>query len=325
MNQENVMIPLTEIAFVPGRIINGSISMSDGHQKNKERNHTTIAGNKLGSTSTEHSCDENASRTESVHDDVREPESPHCDFHSESFDVFEIREYLDAQGNTTDQEVVNLTRQMEDIEKKVAASEASVGSSSNCNASAERSSSTDQGLGFPASTPVATSSADDFDEEVRGLVTCNSENALAALEKLELDEAEWEAVERIKKRERELQEKALPAASPGGWKKGFLSPSGPADHRPPSSSPSIPAPSSSAAEALNFVHESESSSRRNGDAVSASSGVAAENSVASKATSVRKTNGSSDSSSSGTGASPSAGPGVNRKPAFTGTVMERFP
>lgn len=185
--------------------------------------------------------------------------------------VFEIREFIDDAGNVTGHEVVDLAKQMKEIQRNVTAAMVAEGANKNKNSSTattaegvtgSASAGTDGGSSTDnANLHAFASSINDLsmDMEDVGLVddvdgdvdrdgndeyarrrgsgsgggdsdSGSAEDTLARLSALELEEDEWEAAERFRERERALQERqkdeeekaALPQASPGGWKKGFL-------------------------------------------------------------------------------------------------------
>lgn len=147
--------------------------------------------------------------------------------------IYEIREFIDNDGNETKHEIVNLHEEMEQIEKKM-------GSLDENKSSSARSPSTkgvdaiksfvDSLNRLPPNKGEEHFEQNDheFEDGDRIKVNRNSpSDILDRLEDLENEEDEMliesEAADRIRLQERESQQKALPQASAGGWQKGFFS------------------------------------------------------------------------------------------------------
>ena len=134
--------------------------------------------------------------------------------------IYEIREFIDDDGNLIGNEVVDLAKEMQEIRSSL---ETNNLTALNNEKLAALKTDIEQLQSHICSTSELP---DDVGEDEAGarFPTHNVlSNDLSFLDELELQEAEEEAAERIKKRERDLQAKSLPSASKGGWGKGFLS------------------------------------------------------------------------------------------------------
>ena len=192
--------------------------------------------------------------------------------------IFEIREFIDSEGNEVKNEVVNLQQEMAEMEEKLGSLI-----------------SMDHPVVGAASTPVAEGlvrDSQDFSALLSSMKKMTSEmhkqpqtkfcdlsstakdsarelEILGKLDYLEKEEEEWQresdAADRIRIREKELQARALPEAGPGGWKKGFFgkstSNSAKLVSAEPKKSPQPHASSSSSLLRDNSASESNSSNR----------------------------------------------------------------
>ena len=147
---------------------------------------------------------------------------------------------MDDAGNVTGHEVVDLAQQMKDMQQRVATAMAAEDAATVTSSSSSlRGLATSLGqIAEDMDDGEAYEEDDDDYEDLGGggdnkadmQATADTVAALAKLGELELEEAEWEAAERVREQERLLQERqrvareqaALPQAGPGGWKKGFL-------------------------------------------------------------------------------------------------------
>ena len=148
--------------------------------------------------------------------------------------IFEIREFIDYDGNETKHEIVNLHEEMEQIEKKLGSlaekSGSSVPSSSSKKVEDIKAFVSTLNRPLPNNRDEEQFGQSDQEFEDGDPVKTNRSNPLDVLDRLEDLEREedemtleTEAADRIKQQERELQLKALPQASAGGWQKGFFS------------------------------------------------------------------------------------------------------
>ena len=154
--------------------------------------------------------------------------------------IFEIREFIDSNGNETGNEVVNLLEEMGEIEKKIGSLSSTT---SDSNASLPEN---DKMKMFASSMKELSARIsreqqpkNDEEDVYRGMrrdgetkgdnSTFGESDPIEAfdrLDNLEKEEEEWqaesEAADRMRQQERDLQIKTLPVASEGGWKKGFF-------------------------------------------------------------------------------------------------------
>jgi hypothetical protein len=148
--------------------------------------------------------------------------------------IFEIREFIDNDGNETKHEIVNLHEEMEQIEKKLGSlaekSGSSVPSSSSKKVDDIKAFVSTLNRPLPNNRDEEQFGQSDQEFEDGDLVKTSRSNPLDVLDRLEDLEREedemtleTEAADRIRQQERELQVKALPQASAGGWQKGFFS------------------------------------------------------------------------------------------------------
>jgi hypothetical protein len=148
--------------------------------------------------------------------------------------IFEIREFIDNDGNETKHEIVNLHEEMEQIEKKLGSlaekSGSSVPSSSSKKVDDIKAFVSTLNRPLPNNRDGEHFGQSDQEFEDGDRVKTNRSNPLDVLDRLEDLEREedemtleTEAADRIRQQERELQLKALPQASAGGWQKGFFS------------------------------------------------------------------------------------------------------
>ena len=148
--------------------------------------------------------------------------------------IFEIREFIDDDGNETKHEIVNLHEEMEQIEKKLGSLAEKSGSSVPSSSSKK----VDDIKAFVSTLNRPSpnnhdgeqfgQSNQEFEDGDRAKTYRSSPlDVMERLEDLEREEDEMalesEAADRIRQQERELQLKALPQASAGGWQKGFFS------------------------------------------------------------------------------------------------------
>lgn len=161
-------------------------------------------------------------------------------------DIFEIREFIDSEGNEMSNEIVNLQQEMADIEDKLASLTSTEGPGDGGSAKPVR----DEAHRGPHNMSALLSSMQNVSAEMRRPLKpennlcverflnassdlsssignrAHENEVLCRLEHLEREEDEWQkesdAADRIRIREKELLEKALPEAGPRGWKKGFL-------------------------------------------------------------------------------------------------------
>jgi hypothetical protein len=154
--------------------------------------------------------------------------------------IFEIREFIDGNGNETGNEVVNLLEEMGEIEKRI-------GSLSSTTNDSDASLPENDKMKMFASSMKELSARvsreqqpkSDDEDVYKGIMrdvdkkgdnsTFDGSDPIEAfdrLDNLEKEEEEWqaesEATERMRQQERDLQIKTLPVASEGGWKKGFF-------------------------------------------------------------------------------------------------------
>lgn len=147
--------------------------------------------------------------------------------------IYEIREFIDNDGNETKHEIVNLHEEMEQIEKKLGSlaenSSSSVPSSSSKKVEEIKSFVSSLNRLSPNKGEEHLDLNDhEFEDGDRTTISRNSpSDILDRLGDLEIEEDEMliesEAADRIRQQEREFQQKALPKASAGGWQKGFFS------------------------------------------------------------------------------------------------------
>ena len=252
--------------------------------------------------------------------------------------IFEIREFIDGDGNETGNEVVNLLEEMGEIEKRIGSL------SSTTNDSNESLPDNDKMKMFASSMKelsarISREQQPKNDEEdiYRGLrrdvetkgdiSTFSGSDPIEAfdrLDNLEKEEEDWqaesEAADRMRQQERDLQIKTLPVASEGGWKKGFFK-------KTPQSS-STKKSKEAAAECSVKNIESTIIPR----AVKFASSPVAESdiNVGSSGDDLKKVRQPPQSSASSVNLDSKPIPSSLKKPppiskAFTGSVMERFP
>ena len=151
--------------------------------------------------------------------------------------IFEIREFIDSEGNEMKNEVVNLQQEMAEIEEKL-------GSLASMDSPVIGTASTSLGKGLVRNSQdisALLSSVQKMTSEMqeprqpekkvsdgKSSITDSARELeiLSKLDYLEREEEEWQresdAADRIRIKEKELQARALPEAGPGGWKKGFF-------------------------------------------------------------------------------------------------------
>lgn len=151
--------------------------------------------------------------------------------------IFEIREFIDGDGNETGNEVVNLLEEMGEIEKRIDSLSSTTSASLLENDKMKMFASSMKELSARISKEQQPKS--DEEDIYRGMrrdgetkvdnSTFGGSDPMEAfdrLDNLEKEEEDWqaesEAAERMRQQERDLQIKTLPVASAGGWKKGFF-------------------------------------------------------------------------------------------------------
>ena len=151
--------------------------------------------------------------------------------------IFEIREFIDSEGNEMKNEVVNLQQEMAEIEEKlgsfVSMASPVIGTAStplgkglvrNSQDISALLSSVQKMTSEMQEPPQPETEVSDGKSSITDSTT--ELEILSKLDYLEKEEEEWQresdAANRIRIKEKELQARALPEAGPGGWKKGFF-------------------------------------------------------------------------------------------------------
>ena len=253
--------------------------------------------------------------------------------------IFEIREFIDNDGNETKHEIVNLHEEMEQIEKKLGSlaekSGSSVPSSSSKKVDDIKAFVSTLNRPLPNNRDGEQFGQSDQEFEDGDRVKTNRSNhpldVLERLEDLEREEDEMtletEAVDRIRQQERELQLKALPQASAGGWQKGFFS-------KTPSRA-SVPAPLNPPQE-MNIYSKKEARNVAFSDSPSEPPTIMSKNASVSSVSNVHSKEIESASpdlkavQNSNAAKTEKRDDGILKKntpvsKAFSGNVMERFP
>jgi len=258
------MVPLTPVAFQPGELVHtneffvtaSGAALAPGEEAT-EANGTWMSAHEVADMlrqrlqATQLSTPQHVDTPSPPHQPPKPTPSPpqQSSSSSSSTGIFEIREFVDDAGNVTGHEVVDLAKQMKDMQQRVAtamaAEDAAPSSSSSPSSSSMRGLATYLGRVAEDMDDGAVDDDDDDYEDLSGggddgdgdghanvrATAVDTAAALAKLGELELEEAEFEAAERVREQERLLQERqramreeaALPQAGPGGWKTGFLS------------------------------------------------------------------------------------------------------
>jgi prefoldin subunit 5 len=255
--------------------------------------------------------------------------------------IFEIREFIDNDGNETKHEIVNLHEEMEQIEKKLGSlaekSGSSVPSSSSKKVDDIKAFVSTLNRPLPNNRDGEQFGKSDQEFEDGDRVKTSRSNPLDVLERLEDLEREEdemtleaEAADRIRQQERELQLKALPQASAGGWQKGFFS-------KTPSRAP-VPPPQNPP-QLMNILSKKEARNVAFSDSPSQSQTIMSTNASVSSVSNVHskgiesaspESNAQSALQNSNVAKTEKRDKGVLKKntpvsKAFSGNVMERFP
>lgn len=252
--------------------------------------------------------------------------------------IFEIREFIDSNGNETGNEVVNLLEEMGEIEKKIGSLSSTT---SDSNASLPEN---DKMKMFASSMKelsarISREQQPKNDEEdvyrgMRSVGETKGDNstfsesdpieAFNRLDNLEKEEEEWqaesEAADRMRQQERDLQIKTLPIASEGGWKKGFFK----------KTPQAIATKTSKEAAAECSIKKVESTNVPRTVKFAPSSVAKSGMKVGSSEADLKKVMQPSQSNDTSVNLDTKPIPSVLKKPppitkAFTGSVMERFP